>query len=305
MRVMIVDIGSNTVKYDAFDIDGDNFVKIEHRATILGFISYIDKDGVPSAEGVLKLCAILDEYKRRSEELMCDSILVFATASLRRCRDPHSVIEDIYNTTGLETVLFDGETEAEMSLLGVLVTDDKTGCGIMADMGGGSTELNVYKDRKSVYMISNPFGALSLKNDFVKKKSGELGSYADISEIERIYDYAKETVIGAGVPMPVGDQMFIVGGSARAIGALVVQEGLSGDEFSPQALEGLICKYSEMTMEKAELLKRLVPGRELIIIPAITAFKAIADVLKIKTIKVATGGIREGYMYYKYIGKET
>ena len=27
MRVMIVDIGSNTVKYDAFDIDGDNFVK--------------------------------------------------------------------------------------------------------------------------------------------------------------------------------------------------------------------------------------------------------------------------------------
>ena len=59
-----------------------------------------------------------------------------------------------------------------------------------------------------------------------------------------------------------------------------------------------------MTDEKTDLLKNMIPGRDHIIIPAITAFKAIADVLKIETIKVAIGGIREGYMYSQCIGKD-
>ena len=304
MRVMITDIGSNTVKYDVFEIEGDKLRKTEHKAIVLGFISYIDENGVPSVEGVEKLCAILDGYKSRAEMTECQKMLVFATASLRRCREPYKVIEEIYEKTGLKVELFDGEKEAQMSLLGVLATHPETVSGIMADMGGGSTELNIYKDRKSVYLISNPFGALSLKNSFVKDKGTELGFFANEAEIRDIYDHARKTVKEAHVPKPEGEFMFIVGGSARAIGALIAFHTGKKDEFTNDDLKAIINEYKEMTHERHELLKALTPEREKLMIPAISAFSAISDELGIEKIKVALGGIREGYMYSEFMGKD-
>ena len=304
MRVMIIDIGSNTVKYDAFDLEGQNFNKIEHKSRVLGFISHIDEKGVPSDEGIKKLCDTLNEYKERAETIKCDRVLVFATASLRRCRDPYEVIDEIYKKTELSVELFNGEKEAEMSLLGVLATHPETQNGVMADMGGGSTELNIYKDRKSVYLISNPFGALSLKNSFVKDKGGELGSFANEAEIRDIYDHARKTVKEAQVPDPEGDFMFIVGGSARAIGALIAFHTGKNNDFTKDDLKTIIDEYKEMTCERHEILKALTPEREKLIIPAISAFSAIADELGIGRIKVAIGGIREGYMYSEFIGKD-
>ena len=280
------------------------FKKIEHKAIVLGFISYIDKDGIPADEGVKKLCSILEGYKKRAEDIGCDEVLAFATASLRRCKYPYEVIDKINHKTGLEVKLFDGETEAKMSLLGVLATHPESFEGVMADMGGGSTELNFYKNRKSTYLISNPFGALSLKNSFVKKKAGALGDFVNEEEIRQIYEYARKTVKDASIPKSDGDFMFIVGGSARAIGALVGFHRGKKDEFSKEDLVHIIEEYKEMTQEHLEILSTLTPEREKLIIPAITAFMAISDELGIKRIKVAIGGIREGYMYSEFIGKD-
>lgn len=303
MKAMVVDIGSNTVKYDVFETSGRTFKNTEYYAKVLGFISYIDKDKNPSWEGISRLCGILNEYRQRAAEIGCDEILVFATASLRRCRDPYEVIEIINKNTGLKPVLFDGKTEAEMSLLGVLATHSETVNGIMADMGGGSTELNVYNNRKSVYLISNPFGALSLKNDFVKNKGGEFGEFASRDELKNIYEYAAATVRNAGVPSMDGE-MFIVGGSAKAIGSLLTYHKALEGELTVGDLGYLMEEYSHLTKEKAELLKLLVPSRELLIAPAATAFKAIADVLGINRIKISTGGIREGYLYSRLMKED-
>ena len=303
MRVMIIDIGSNTVKYDAFDVFFEDFKKIDHRSRVLGFISYIDKNGVPSDEGVGKLCCVLEEYKTCARELLCDKIKVFATASLRRCAEPYGVIEKIYERTGLPVELFSGEREAEMSLLGVLATHPETKNGVMADMGGGSTELNIYENRKSTYLVSNPFGALSLKNSFVKKKDGELGDFANEDEIRQIYSHALETVKKANVPKISCDFMFIVGGSARAIGSLIRFHTGKRDEFTRTDMELVLARYKDMTPECFEALKMLTPERERLIIPAIAAFCAIADELGVERIKVAIGGIREGFLYSEFVGK--
>lgn len=301
---MIVDIGSNTVKYDAFLVEGDSFENIGHHSWYLGFISYIDSFGVPSREGVSKLCGIIGECKDHAREMGCREVLVFATASLRRCRDPYEVIERIYNETGLETVLFDGETEAQMSLMGVLAVHSDAVNGIMADMGGGSTELNIYQNRESVYKVSLPFGALSLKNSFVKSIRGELAGFASAEEIEEVYNYAKETVKKAEVPDPLTDTMYLVGGSAKAIGAVMNYHKGYQSVFTVAELEEIVDQYSDINGDKAERLRLLAPQREKLVILAASAFMAICHTLGIEKIEIAAGGIREGYMYSKYVRKD-
>ena len=45
MRCMVIDIGSNTVKYDVFSVEGSEFTTDSHASVPLRFISYI-KEGV-------------------------------------------------------------------------------------------------------------------------------------------------------------------------------------------------------------------------------------------------------------------
>ena len=149
MKVMIIDVGSNTVKYDIFKVEGKSFKGDKRDSTVLGFISYIDQNGIPSKEGVEKLCKVLSEYLEKARAEGCLKVLAFATASLRRCADPFAVIDTVRERTGLSIELFSGRTEAQMSLRGVLVRHPESLSGIMADMGGGSTELNFYENKKA------------------------------------------------------------------------------------------------------------------------------------------------------------
>lgn len=305
MKAMVIDIGSNTVKYDVFEIQKSALVNVGHKSEVLGFISYIDKDGIPSSQGMERLCAILSQYCLQAQDMECSHVLAFATASLRRCAYPEIVIGKIYEKTGLRVELFSGETEARMSLEGVLVTHPEANDGVMADMGGGSTELNLYKSRRSVYLVSNPFGALSLKNEFVKSKGTELGDYANAEELEAIYRHAEK--VTSSLPIKkcdCGDFMFIVGGSARAIGALAEYHLGKSGELGVEDLVAVAREYKCMDRKLAQRLEQLTPQREKLIIPALTAFIAICHVLGIKRIRVALGGIREGYAHSTLIGKE-
>ncbi len=308
-RIMIIDIGSNTVKYDVFSLDGrGDFQKIAHRSRVLGFIAHIDENGEVLPSGINGLSRLINEYKKDGEALGCADVAAFATASFRRCADPFGVIEKIYENTAIRPELISGKEEAALSLAGVLSTDRETTEGIMADMGGGSTEINIYKDRKSVYSVSNPFGALSLKRGFVKDKGGDLGGFADGGELRSIYAHALETVKNAGIPKPFNEEMYIVGGSARAIGALVKYHfGFhpENEGFSPDELRGILEIYANMTEEKCGTLKMLTPEREYLILPAIAAFKAISDHLGVKNIKVALGGIKDGYLVERYINNSS
>ena len=92
MRCMVIDIGSNTVKYDVFSVEGSEFTTDTHASVPLRFISYI-KEGVLEKTGFELLCETLLRYKKEAEEEYCDVIAAFATASLRKIADPQPVID--------------------------------------------------------------------------------------------------------------------------------------------------------------------------------------------------------------------
>ena len=98
MKHMIIDIGSNSVKYDVFEITDKKFVKVGHHAQVMGFLSYLD-NGKLSKKGFSVLCGILNEYKDQAKINGVNNISAFATASFRSCSNPHELIQMVKNTT--------------------------------------------------------------------------------------------------------------------------------------------------------------------------------------------------------------
>ncbi len=300
MKHMIIDIGSNSVKYEAFQIIGSDFIKTDHKAQVMGFLSYLD-DGVLSEQGYSRLCGILADYKESAFKLGCTKISAFATASFRSCREPLKLIERIEKDLGIKVVLFSGEMEGNMSFLGMLHSHPEACDGVMFDMGGGSTEVNVFENKKSTFLKSLPFGALSMKNTYANRSYEEFGvcAFASKEELEKIYDCALQTAKSFELPKNVGKHAFMVGGSAQFIGALCSKPDEHGiTRFTKERLCEIIETYSSVDYEKAQYLIKTVPNRYLLVIPAAISFKAIFDYMGIENLTVSKGGIREGYMKY-------
>ncbi len=290
MNVMIVDIGSNSIKYDIFS--PPNAQSIEHRSFVAGLIRYI-QNGILSQEGLDILVNTLTAYQKDANDRRIP-LYAFATASLRRVSAPEAVIDTVEKRTGIRIELITGELESELSLAGMLQVTPHENTGLMMDMGGGSTELNMFKEEKSIFSVSCPFGALSLKNEFVKD------IFPTEDEFSAIKAYTR-SVIAKYSEHIRQNTLYMVGGSAKAFAKLLFYKKeeayrLDNCQFSNEDVTSLIHTLIPISNENILLLKTMFPDRYHLILPAAAAYTALIECCGAKTIWVSPGGIREGYL---------
>ena len=293
MKVMIVDIGSNTIKYDIFEAPCTQ--SIGHGSVAAGIIRYIE-EGVLTEEGMQILTDILMRYQAKAAEENIP-LYAFATASLRRVRDPFAVISEVKARTGIEIDLISGDMEAQLSLAGILAATLHEKTGLMMDMGGGSTELNVFCETDSCFAVSCPFGALSLKNEFVK------GTFPTIEEAQAIFDYTKSVYETYRESIRT-DTLYMVGGSAKAVAKLLYHKrdrkcDFADCMFCGEMLKELAQEMIPCTEQDREMLKAMFPDRYAVVLPAAISYCALLSVCGAENVRVSVAGIREGYLLSK------
>ncbi|MBQ9468396.1 MAG: hypothetical protein IJU52_05260 [Clostridia bacterium] len=294
MRYMIVDVGSNTVKYDVFSVSGNKKLKKEGHGTRPVRLLARIKDGVLTPEGMDLLCDTLSAYRKEAQEKNCGRFEVFATAGVRKIADPAAALDEVKTRTGIGVRLLSGEEEAACSFRGMLLTLKKPPRrGMMLDMGGGSTEFNFFEEKTSKWLCSRPFGvvsvrlALGLKHTLTKDDKARVTEYVRAYLPEKAFEFSR-----------CAENAVLIGGTAKAISRLAGlflgvrdEKKLSGEEFF--ALRDFLCTVSD---EQYELIKQLCPDRHELMAAGTTAFSAIFEALGTKKVYICSGGIREGYL---------
>ena len=295
MKYMIIDIGSNTVKYTAFSYKDKTLTEIGRATEAVKLISCIDEAGELSREGLERLIAALERFRRDAEERGCKEICAFATASLRRVRDPEKVINAVKERTGIEIKLLDGKTEARCALAGLLLSNKELPReGVMIDMGGGSTELHFFRDRSSTWLCSLPFGALSLKRDF------HVGDTLGEKEEKDIFAFVRNA-LGSETP-PEGSRLqtaALIGGTAKACGRLI--EAFFGMKVKnapvkKEVFDALFAIVRDPDEAQSQTIRELAPDRFEILPSGLAGYEALFDLLGTKEILLCRGGAREGYL---------
>ena len=93
----------------------------------------------------------------------------FQSASLRNIVNTEEALETIEAVTGVKVEVLSGADEAAFSFLGATVGGGAPGSGMLADVGGGSTELVSYRNRAIQSACSLSVGSLSLFSKYVSK----------------------------------------------------------------------------------------------------------------------------------------
>lgn len=294
LKTAIIDIGSNTIRLVLYSYDKNEGVReFGNLKTVARLRSYIESDGEMSEAGIQLLSNTLTAFKKVIDDYEITDIKAVATAAIRQAKNKNKIISRMKKETGLKIELLSEEEEAYFGFLAVVHSMD-TPSAVTIDIGGGSTEITLYSDKKLQKTYSFPFGTVSLKQNFV---SGE-----SINESERklLRQYIKNQFNSISWIQNVNFPVIAIGGSARNI-AQVNQHrvdypisGVHHYEVSKDELVGLNEFLGNMSLEQLKQLDGLSSDRADIIGIALEVFLVLMEVVGSIKFQVSKKGLREG-----------
>ncbi|WP_103327070.1 exopolyphosphatase [Bacteroidetes bacterium endosymbiont of Geopemphigus sp.] len=123
-----------------------------------------------SAENIERVVDAMQSYALLMKVYDVKEYLAYATSAMRDARNSQEIIEEVRKRCDINIEVIDGSKEANI-ILNTELDDyiDKKGTYLYIDVGGGSTELNLFHKGKILASHSFPIGSVRLLNQLVKE----------------------------------------------------------------------------------------------------------------------------------------
>ena len=111
-KCAIIDIGSNTIRMNIYEVDDGVINKLLSKKKMLGMSNYVEDDKLTD-KGIKKCIKVLANYKDTLEKMHIEEIYPFGTAGIRNIKNSDEVIQRIADSTSIKIDLISGESEAD------------------------------------------------------------------------------------------------------------------------------------------------------------------------------------------------
>lgn len=286
MRLAAVDIGSNAIRLQITQIstyEGEtNFKKLEYVRFPLRLGMDVFHEQKISDKNRRKFVKLMRAFKLLIDLYEVDDYMVCATSAMRESINGKEIVEEVKEDVGLKINVIDGNHEAELinMALGAHI-DHKAYLHI--DVGGGSTELNIYKNQQKIASKSFKIGSVRALEDKVPLSVWKsMGNF--IRDNVSIKD--KITCIGTG-------------GNINKIFELATPR--KGKTFiSIDKIREIQAYLESMSFEERVYKVNLNHDRADVIIPAAKIYLAAMDAASSKKMLIPDVGLKDGLMQVLY-----
>ncbi|WP_080147201.1 exopolyphosphatase [Marinilactibacillus piezotolerans] len=303
-RIGLIDVGSNTIRLVVFEIDANlTITELQNIKTPARLVQYLDEDQVMSKKGINVLTTALESFKEIGERYHIETMLPVATAAIRRSKNAEAILKTVKKKTGIELRILKEEEEAFYGNYAVRHTMDIKD-GVTIDIGGGSTELTLFKNKEVVHSHSFPFGVVSLKRQFFDGKD-----HNDKKAIEKARKWVKEQFSSLDWLPKLEVPLIGIGGSARNIADVHQRQhdypiaGIHGYTMKESELIETFDLLADTSMKELSKLDGLSEDRKDIIIPAGIVFVELFHFIDSTEFAISSRGLREG-LVIDYINRK-
>jgi len=168
-KVAAIDIGTNSVLYSLFAVIGRSELKeihFERHSPRIGSLLKGSKKPRINDNNYRQLRTILKGHIRHAQSQDTEDILLAATNPLRLAENGKEIQHRLETDLGYPTSILSPDEEARLSVVGAVGRLRRNQTALIIDLGGGSTELVVYRVDKRLAFVSLPEGAVSLTERF-------------------------------------------------------------------------------------------------------------------------------------------
>lgn len=284
MRVGIIDLGTNSVRFDVHSLAGKG--KLLHREKLMIRLGQgVFLKGSMDAQAMERAVHALAHFRRVADSLRVRKIVAFGTSALREAQDSADLLARVKEETGIEIKIISGREEANLIALGIL-SNQKTPKGKFAlvDIGGGSTEISLCRGKRVLKGESFPLGTARLQQVFLKRSPPKDSSVDQLREYIR--DQLNQQKWWEKVDTIVGSS-----GTVRALAKI-----LNKKAFFPKDLSALVKKMQDMDTSQLLDLPGLEAKRVDMILSGAILLEEIAKLVKVKRIVPSDFSLRDGIM---------
>ncbi|WP_420575765.1 Ppx/GppA phosphatase family protein [Ekhidna sp.] len=287
MKLAAIDIGSNAVRLQITKVIEYEkiitFKKLEYVRFPLRLGRDVFSQGRISEFNEERFFKLMTAYKNLINLYEVDGYYGCATSAMRESENGKAIVDRVKEEMGLSIEIISGEQEADM-INKVILQGLDDGHYIHIDVGGGSTELNIYEKHEKVYTHSFKIGSV-------------------------------RTLEGRNVPEAWDEMRNWVAKHAFKKGEKITAVGTGGNINKLYELSNPEKKKRKMSLDTLirtqEVLKNLSledrlnklqlnPDRADVIIPASDIYIEVMKSAKAKSIIVPDVGLKDGINYYLY-----
>ena len=287
-RTAVIDIGSNSVRMVIFERTSRFAFHLIHEAKSRVRISEhaYENNNILQQPALERAYKALEEFQLSISQFKVRKTLCVATSALRDAPNKHEFISKIKKELDLHIKVIDGEKEA---LLGGIASANllNLDSGLTIDIGGGSTELAYYENKKVIHTTSLNLGTVRLKELFFDKHDLKGAKEHILNEFKKLpKELQHKDIIG-------------IGGTLRALSKMVMDKDkvyfkkLHGFSYKVQAHK----EYFDRLLHCDEKgLKELGVKRDRldVIQPGLLILVLLVEQIGAKQITTSGVGVREG-----------
>jgi exopolyphosphatase / guanosine-5'-triphosphate,3'-diphosphate pyrophosphatase len=296
-KYAMIDIGSNTMRLVIYEHDQKRrFKQVENVKVVARLRNYLNEEMRLSAEGIKVLVNTLHTFQIITRHHKIQQVKCVATATIRQAVNKKEVCRIVKEMTDFTITIL---SEYEEAFYGFLAVVNSTGVkeGITVDIGGGSTEVTYFSDRQLIEYHSFPFGALSLKLQYVKGETPTEEERGSIRQFVRSQIELLPWLKGKQIPIVA------IGGSARNMVQLhqnFINYPLAGVHQYEMTLDDIRMVKEQlrgMSYPDLQKLEGLSKDRADTILPAMEVFEILCEVTGAPQFMLSRKGLREGLLF--------
>ena len=285
LKFAAIDIGSNGARMQISSVLHDEGVtrlkKVEYVRFPLRLGHDVFTQGRISAMSEDRMMKLMLAYQLLMELHEVEDYMACSTSAMREADNGYEVREHIEQRTGIHIQIIDGQKEAEL-VNNVVVKSLGEGQYIHIDVGGGSTELNLYQDRKKIIAKSFKLGSVRLLEG---------------KESKTIWPKVKEWIT-ANVDYSQPIQAVGTGGNINKLFDL--SSKLTESSTSLEEIERMRDYIAQFSLEERINKLQLNPDRADVIVPAGDIYTSAMKWAGANIIHVPDVGLKDGMLQLLY-----
>ncbi|WP_353661969.1 Ppx/GppA phosphatase family protein [Hydrogenimonas sp. SS33] len=288
-RTAIIDIGSNSARMVVFERTSrfGFYLLNETRSRVRISEGAYEKGGELQPAAIARAKAALGEFLTIAKSYKTRKILCVATSAVRDAPNGKAFVKSVEKELGLKIKVIDGDKEAWLGgIAAVNLLPIKE--GITIDIGGGSTDMALIRNRRVVETCSLKLGTVRLKELFFDKKAPieEAKAYIDDALSQLPEHFYSRHAVG-------------IGGTVRAIAKAIMQRNHHAVELvhaftfdleEERKFIGKVANASVMKLSKYGIKKDRIDT----IRPGALIFLSVLEHIGTKDVITSGVGVREG-----------
>ena len=293
-RLAAVDIGTNTLLLLIVEEGPGGLTRVRDECRFGRLGQGLDRSGRLAGEAALRSLAILREYRQAMDSVGVDALIAIGTQALREAQNAAEFVVPAEAILGAPIEVVDGEREAALVYRSVAdaFPDLAAGDLVVADVGGGSTEIIAGRGGQVRSLVSLPIGAVRLSERHLHTDPATPDeTRALLADIDQHLARLDPTIGGALVG---------TAGTATTLAAVEQKlrhydaERVQGFRLSRASIERQLARFLELTVAEKRRLPGVEPQRADVIAGGAAIYARLAVRLAAAEMVTSDRGVRWG-----------